>query len=428
MEAVLRIIVVLVTLRFSSCQSGEDISKIHDDVITLNPMVRPVANYHDQIVVRVAFHLMSINNFDTVQQKFTTNGWMEVEWLNHYSTWDPAQYGGAYLISPKPDSVWRPKLTVINSLKELKPIGQEYVYTLLSFDGRSYWYPAERFETSCSVDVTYFPFDTQRCKWQIFVWGEGGAVNQTDLDPMRPYVDLDFYVTNGEWELMSSRVWKTLMGTPDGSLYPHIHYEVTIRRRPSLLALTVLLPVVVLAGINVFVFTIPSESGERLSYAITALLSFGVFMSFILESMPSSTETLSIVAVNMSCLLVLSAVYVLCCILSLRLFHRDDHKHPVPKSLQTVIVWLEVLVCLDPPSRNKVHVIQVDNAKEDKSKGIKLVTRKWRHDAYTDPAEMTWRRVSRTLDKLFFRFFAFLILASNIAVWITMGVDYAQNA
>nr|KAG5705236.1 hypothetical protein BaRGS_011262 [Batillaria attramentaria] len=356
----------------SERSSGEDISKIHDDVITLNPMVRPVANYHDQIVVRVAFHLMSINNFDTVQQKFTTNGWMEVEWLNHYSTWDPAQYGGAYLISPKPDSVWRPKLTVINSLKELKPIGQEYVYTLLSFD--------------------------------------------------------DFYVTNGEWELMSSRVWKTLMGTPDGSLYPHIHYEVTIRRRPSLLALTVLLPVVVLAGINVFVFTIPSESGERLSYAITALLSFGVFMSFILESMPSSTETLSIVAVNMSCLLVLSAVYVLCCILSLRLFHRDDHKHPVPKSLQTVIVWLEVLVCLDPPSRNKVHAIQVDNAKEDKSKGIKLVTRKWRHDAYTDPAEMTWRRVSRTLDKLFFRFFAFLILASNIAVWITMGVDYAQNA
>ena len=72
---------------------------------------------------------------------------------------------------------------------------------------------------------------------------------------------------------------------------------------------------------------------------MTALLSFGVFMSFILDSMPSSTKTLSIVAVNLSFLLVLSAVYVLLCMLSLRLFHRDpvthrhsEHRFPAPSS------------------------------------------------------------------------------------------------
>ena len=87
-----------------------------------------------------------------------------------------------------------------------------------------------------------------------------------------------------------------------------------------------------------------------MAYSMTALLSFGVFMSFILDSMPSSTETLSIVAVNLSFLLVLSAVYVLLCILSLRLFHSDPVMHPVSRSMQGLIVGLEVLVCLNPVS------------------------------------------------------------------------------
>ena len=62
-------------------------------------------------------------------------------------------------------------------------------------------------------------------------------------------------------------------------------------------------------------------------------------MSFILDSMPSSTETLSIMTVNLSFLRVLSDVYVLLCILSLRLFHRDpvthphsEHRFPAPSS------------------------------------------------------------------------------------------------
>nr|KAG5705232.1 hypothetical protein BaRGS_011258 [Batillaria attramentaria] len=424
MATVPRLLVFAVFVRLLCCQPAENFSKIHDDVLTLNPKVRPVKDYSQQIVVSVAFHLMSINSFSTVQQKLTTNGWLEVQWVNQYTVWNPATYSGAYMIYPEPEKVWRPKIAVQNSQKELKPIGEEYVQIVLLYNGSTFWVPAERFETSCSVDVTYFPFDTQHCMWKIFNW-EGG-VNEIDLQILRPHVDLESYASNGEWELLSSKGWRELNDLT-GEL--KLYYEITIRRRPSLLALTVLLPVVVLAGINVFVFTIPSESGERLSYAVTSLLSFGVFMSFILDSMPSSTETLSIVAVNMSCLLVLSAVYVLCCILSLRLFHRDDHKHPVPKSLQTVIVWLEVLVCLDPPSRNKVHVIQVDNATSDdvSKKGKKVmgsVLKKWRHDAYTDPADMTWRRVSRTLDKLFFRFFFVLVVISTLVLWIIMGINY----
>ena len=184
-------------------------------------------------------------------------------------------------------------------------------------------------------------------------------------------------------------------------------------------------------------------TGDRLSYSITSLLSVGVLLSFIMDSMPSSTETLSIMAVNLSCQLVLSAVYVLLCILSLRLFHLDPVMHPVSSTVQSLIVGLEILICLDHPAKHKVDDVGVtvtDVTPSDVS-GIhndvrmtngglhgKLdkmaVTKNVKRAAYNDHEEMTWQRVSRTLDKLFFRFFLCLVLVSNVAVWGVMLNNY----
>ena len=50
--------------------------------------------------------------------------------------------------------------------------------------------------------------------------------------------------------------------------------------------------------------------------------------------------------------------------------------------------------------------------------------RKQRHEAYTDPTEMTWRRVSRTLDKILFRSFFIVVMAANIIVWAVMVTQY----
>ena len=172
-------------------------------------------------------------------------------------------------------------------------------------------------------------------------------------------------------------------------------------------------------------FDISINTGERLTYSMTSFLAFGVFISFILDSMPSSTDTLSIMAINMSAMLVMSALYVLLCILSLSLFYRDISTHPIPASLQSIVVWLELLICLGPPVRNltKVHGIHVNtvdfNSKDSNTKyKVNQILEKWatamksKHTAYSDPEKMTWRRVSRTLDKLCFRLFFFIVVTN----------------
>ena len=143
------------------CQSGENFSQVLKDTLTLDPRVRPVKNFTTATVVNVSFHLMSIISFDTVEQRLESNGWLYVQWINEYVTWNPADYGGVLVVSPDPDMVWRPRLTVLNTMKDMKPIGEDYVTIMSAYDGSTVWYPAERFETFCRVDVTYFPFDIQ---------------------------------------------------------------------------------------------------------------------------------------------------------------------------------------------------------------------------------------------------------------------------
>ncbi|XP_076461520.1 acetylcholine receptor subunit alpha-1-A-like, partial [Babylonia areolata] len=425
-------------------ESALNLSKLHDDLPKLTSEIRPVKDLTQPTVVNISFHLISIISLDMVSQKLVSNGWMSVAWQTDYMTWDPADYGGIWSINPPTEQMWRPRVTVQNTMKELKAIGEEYVVIDLHSSGLVIWYPAERFETFCHIDVTFFPFDFQRCTWQLFVWGQ--LMNEVIMQPELPNIHLDTYTGNGEWNLISSRAWSDVAVTGPHS-YSLLYYEVTLRRRPTLLALTVIMPVFVLSVTNVFVFSIPSEAGERLAYAMTSFLSFGVFMSFIVDLMPSATETLSIMAVSMSCQLILSAVFVLFCILSLKLFHRDPHKHPVPPTLRTLIVGLELLLCLDPPSRHPVNSTQthLEVISSDKSgdfygeaevKGSRLQghlarwarKRKVREEAYTQPQDMTWQRVSRSLDKLLFRFFFCLQVIGTVILFPIMIYHYFSSA
>ncbi|XP_025095678.1 LOW QUALITY PROTEIN: neuronal acetylcholine receptor subunit beta-3-like [Pomacea canaliculata] len=398
---------LLAQLHVTSCQSAVNVTRVHEHVYNvITPYTRPVKNFSTTTNVQVLFYLMAINDFDTASQKLTSTGWMLVQWQNEYLTWDPAAFGGVQTIFPDPTQVWRPRLAIQNTMKDLKAIGEDYVVIMAVYNGIMQWFPAEQFETFCYVDVT--------CSS-----GQKTLVKSTSA--MASEIDLSFYSGNGAWKMLSTRAFRTNL-ILNGANFPILVYEVTLKRRPSLLVLTVLMPVLLLAFINVFVFSIPSESGERLSYAITTLLSVGVFMSFILSSMPSSTETVSIMVIDMSVLLILSAFYVLLCIFTLRLFHRDDDKHPVPKAVQTFIVSLEVLLCLEPPSTKVDPVIQVMPVSDQDHQQPRIfdtIKKKQlsRKLAITNPNEMTWRRVSRTLDKFFFRLSLLIVLGSTFVVF-----------
>jgi hypothetical protein len=50
-----------------------------------------------------------------------------------------------------------------------------------------------------------------------------------------------------------------------------------LKRQPMFFVLNLILPVCLMSILNIFVFLLPADSGERVGYAITVLLAIAVF-------------------------------------------------------------------------------------------------------------------------------------------------------
>ena len=74
-------------------------------------------------------------------------------------------------------------------------------YVWIRYDGRCVWEPRyELSATDCNVDVTWFPFDNQRCQLMFESWLlSSNELNMTTPDDVS--YALDDYVPSEEWNL-----------------------------------------------------------------------------------------------------------------------------------------------------------------------------------------------------------------------------------
>ena len=75
---------------------------------------------------------------------------------------------------------------------------------MVSHDGHVFWPPIVRLRSTCKIDITYFPFDDQMCSMKLGSWAYDGL--QVDIVKRDKPIDLENYVSNGEWELINVKV------------------------------------------------------------------------------------------------------------------------------------------------------------------------------------------------------------------------------
>lgn len=161
----------------------------------------------------------------------------------------------------------------------------------VSHTGHVEWAPSVRLTTACSVDLTYFPADKQRCNIELTYW----AYNTDTLKISFPgqlseAVIAENFGTDGEWVLEGTNLWQTVvLGTDDAS-YPILGVTLYLKRHSRFYILNVVVPFLALGMLASMVFLIPPDTGERISFGISAMVSFTVLFMFILELMPSSGD------------------------------------------------------------------------------------------------------------------------------------------
>ncbi|KAK5968508.1 Neurotransmitter-gated ion-channel ligand binding domain protein [Trichostrongylus colubriformis] len=156
-------------------------------------------------------------------------------------------------------------------------------------DGKVHWVPPGIFKISCKIDIEWFPFDEQRCKFKFGSWTYDGF--KLDLQPAEKGFDISEYLPNGEWALPLTTVSRTVKFydcCPEP--YPDVTFYLHMRRRTLYYGFNLIMPCILTTLMTLLGFTLPPDAGEKITLQITVLLSICFFLSIVSEMSPPTSE------------------------------------------------------------------------------------------------------------------------------------------
>nr|XP_020641888.1 neuronal acetylcholine receptor subunit alpha-9 [Pogona vitticeps] len=248
--------------------------------------LRPVEDTDTVLNVTLQITLFQIKDMDEKNQILTAYLWIRQTWYDAYLKWDKDQYDGLDSIRIPSNLVWRPDIVLYNKADDdfSEPVNTNIV---LRYDGKITWDAPAITKSSCVVDVSYFPFDSQQCNLTFGSWTYNG--NQVDIFNSLDSGDLSDFVEDVEWEMHGMPAVKNVITYGCCSEpYPDVTFTLILKRKSSFYIFNLLLPCLLISFLAPLGFYLPADSGEKVSLGVTVLLALTVFQLMVAESMPPS--------------------------------------------------------------------------------------------------------------------------------------------
>nr|XP_020029312.1 neuronal acetylcholine receptor subunit alpha-4 [Castor canadensis] len=301
-----------------------------------NKWSRPVANISDVVLVRFGLSIAQLIDVDEKNQMMTTNVWVKQEWHDYKLRWDPRDYENVTSIRIPSELIWRPDIVLYNNADG------DFAVTHLTkahlfHDGRVQWTPPAIYKSSCSIDVTFFPFDQQNCTMKFGSWTYDKA--KIDLVSMHRRVDqLDFW-ESGEWVIVDAvGTYNTRKYECCAEVYPDITYAFIIRRLPLFYTINLIIPCLLISCLTVLVFYLPSECGEKITLCISVLLSLTVFLLLITEIIPSTSLVIPLIGEYLLFTMIFVTLSIIITVFVLNVHHRSPRTHTMPAWVHRVFL------------------------------------------------------------------------------------------
>ncbi|XP_075016501.1 neuronal acetylcholine receptor subunit alpha-5 isoform X3 [Calonectris borealis] len=162
--------------------------------------VRPVERLNDTIKIKFGLAISQLVDVDEKNQLMTTNVWLKQEWIDVKLRWNPEDYAGITSIRVPSDSIWIPDIVLYDNADGR--FEGTSTKTVVKYDGTIAWTPPANYKSSCTIDVTFFPFDLQNCSMKFGSWTYDGS--QVDIILEDYDVDKRDFFDNGEWEIVTA--------------------------------------------------------------------------------------------------------------------------------------------------------------------------------------------------------------------------------
>ncbi|KAL9969285.1 hypothetical protein ACROYT_G021484 [Oculina patagonica] len=263
-----------------------------------NPRVRPVLHQNDTVIVTLGMSLHQIIDLNEKNQILVSIMWIRQVWYNPLLFWDPRKYENISKINVSPNLLWKPDLVLYNNANDNTDGALNKFDTDITvhFSGKNTWLAPVIFKSTCKINVAFFPFDEQNCTLKIGSWASDGL--RLDLRPESEVGETNNFVNNGEWDLIEIKARRNVhyyicCKEP----FPDVTFRLRIRRRTLFYYMNLLIPCFLLTGVNFLSFSLPPDSGERITLVVTSLLTMTVFMLLVAEIMPPVSDVVPIISV-----------------------------------------------------------------------------------------------------------------------------------
>lgn len=354
----------------------QDEQTLHSALLTgYNKGLRPGIDRTIPMTLNMTFLLFSIKELDISSGEFSVTGVFVLNWIDERLSWNPASYNQTNTTVILQSQLWLPNLINVNPFQDITGLRHDELSIIVDYTGLCTWFAIKTFESVCYTDVTKYPFDTQVCSIKFYVWGYS-YIQDIDSTFVSPKVLLTLYSENGIWEVHDSATYTQMNIYND----KEIIVELTLERRTSYYIVSLILPIGFISFLMGFVFLLPQDSGERLGFSLSVLLSVVVYLTIIQDILPEASEPhVSILGIFLSIFVAHGSLIVIVVIINLRIQNQRSQK-TVPKFINRLILFVrrKDLDMVEPLGSK----IEIDYKDEDNV--------------------LTWSEVANDLDLIFF--------------------------
>ncbi|KAH9424986.1 hypothetical protein DERP_009210, partial [Dermatophagoides pteronyssinus] len=284
--------------------------------------IRPVRNASKPINIRLGITLTQI---------------FDLEWIDEFLQWNSSEFGNISKIRIPCQSIWLPDIVLYNNADDYTR-GYMNSRAIIEPNGNVFWPPPTKFRSTCQVDVTYFPFDDQICLMKLGSWIYDGLT--VNIENRTQNVDLSNYVSNGEWDLIGTKLVRNVVYYPCCfEPFPDVTITIIIRRKILYYMYNVIIPCIMMSLLTLLVFCLPPESGEKIALGVTVLLAFSVFMLAISEKLPETSESIPLLGVYLTVVMGIASISIVMTVVVLNFHYCSPiNKHELPDWIKSLII------------------------------------------------------------------------------------------
>ena len=306
---------LLISRLFQICfgDAYDSYSRLHSHILNKTmKYVRPRLNMSEIVDINVRIFLNNIENFDISSGTLSLSFTVHSTWRDDYKIWNSSDFDGISVTSIPKSTLWIPTMLIAEAVSfstryAMYNDGKDLPVEIYD-NGIVSYLKDTKVDLKCNVNVWKYPFDKHMCTLSLLT---SHYRHETRIAADHPMYVFTMMNNNSNWEISNL----SYENTDVISLYSKVIFRMTLTRNPQYLLLNIISPVIILEFLNLFVFVLPIDSGERVSVSITILLTVFVFMTSLSDKLPethspySSFNIFVVAQLMYSSLITISAIF-----------------------------------------------------------------------------------------------------------------------